>query len=133
MPAKKPPQAPHRVDVAFGERLPRGVIWGSAAVGFHAVRPHYSRSLGVEVSAAPAALEELRASIRSELDGTRTDHNWLYYRGRVLACPFRCTLDSATCPVDVLVEEVNKPSALLERVRKREEESRPQANSGVGL
>ena len=33
------------------------------------------------------------------------------YLGRNVACPYRCALDSKTCAVDVLVEEINKPRA----------------------
>lgn len=116
MQRKRP--TPHRVDVPFDKRPPRGVLWAQSAVCYHAARPHYNRSLGMDIPAAPAALDELRASIRAELSGCHTGHNWLYYRGRNLACPYRCALDSNCCPVDVLIEEVNKPSSLLDRMAK---------------
>lgn len=108
---------PQRVFVDFGKRPPRGVLWGEAAVGFHATRRHYSRFLGAEVGPEPARLDELREIIRTYLTGRHTGDNWGYYRGRNLACPYRCPLDSPNCPVDVLVEEINRPSAWWARVQ----------------
>jgi hypothetical protein len=104
---------PHRVDVPFGKRPPKGVLWaGGELLLYHAQRRHYSRLLGCEVGPEPARLEEFRELVRGYVSG-RGDMTggWDYYRGRNVACPYRCALDSKTCPVDVLVEEINKPRA----------------------
>ena len=101
---------PHRVDVPFGKRPPKGVLWaGGELLLYHAQRRHYSRLLGCEVGPEPARLEEFRELVRGYVSG-RGDMTggWDYYRGRNVACPYRCALDSKTCPVDVLVEEINR-------------------------
>ena len=109
---------PHQVDVPFGKRPPKGVLWaGGELLLYHAQRRHYSRLLGCEVGPEPARLEEFRELVRGYVSG-RGDMTggWDYYRGRNVACPYRCALDSKTCPVDVLVEEItvatNDPAKL---------------------
>lgn len=104
----RPPEPPKRVFVPYGSKPPRGVLWVSdSALLYHAQRAYESRSLG-PVAAQPARMEEFRERIQAYVRG-RHDDWWDYYRGRNLACPYRCPLGSATCPVDVLVNELNKP------------------------
>jgi hypothetical protein len=107
------PACPSRVFVPFQKRPPRGVIWAGAAVlVYHAKKRHYSRMLGSDVPAEPARLEELRQVIRDYVAGRAHTGGWDYYRGRHVACPYRCTADSSNCPVDVLVQEINRPRLL---------------------
>ena len=116
---------PHRVDVPFGKRPPKGVLWaGGELLLYHAQRRHYSRLLGCEVGPEPARLEEFRELVRGYVSG-RGDMTggWDYYRGRNVACPYRCALDSKTCPVDVLVEEINKPRMRLPLAQKVDHEN----------
>lgn len=88
---------------------PRRVLWfDGLALDYHVHRAHFSRMLGRDVEAEPARLDEFRAQVRQEL-GMTGGTWWGYYRGRQLACPYRRALDSTTCPVDVLIEEVNSP------------------------
>ncbi|EWS66495.1 hypothetical protein Y695_00186 [Hydrogenophaga sp. T4] len=61
-------------------------------------------------------MEEFREVVRSYVRGSGQTGGWGYYRGRNVACPYRCPLDSKNCLVDVLIEEINKP-----RVRMRDE------------
>ncbi|MFT3819853.1 MAG: hypothetical protein QM750_19945 [Rubrivivax sp.] len=103
-------QLPRRVHVPFGKRPPKGVIWAAAAVPYHAARPHFNRSLGVACEQEPAKLDEIRQAVRDYVSRRNLSGEWWYYRGRTLACPFRCALDSKCCPVDVLIEEINRPS-----------------------
>ena len=107
--SSKIPSAPRRVHVPPDKKPPRGVLWvDGVALDYHAHRAHYSRMLSRDVGAEPARLDEFRELVRREL-GTAGGTWWGYYRGRQLACPYRCALDSTTCPVDVIVEEVNRP------------------------
>lgn len=111
MPPKTPAGPPARVHVPWQKRPPRGVLWAAGEVlGFHAVRPHYNYRHMLDIPAAPARMDEFRQVIRDNLDG-RAHHtsNFRYWRGRNVACPYRCALDSKSCPVDVLVEELNRP------------------------
>ena len=102
--------APHRVDVPFGKRPPKGVLWaGGELLLYHAQRRRYSHLLGCEIGPEPARMEEFREVVRRYASGRGMTGGWDYYRGRNVACPYRCPLDSKTCPVDVLVEEINKP------------------------
>lgn len=108
----KPKLPPHRVDVPFGKRPPKGVLWaGGVLLLYHAQRRYFSRLLDREIGPEPARMEEFREEVRSY-----SGMKWDYYRGRNVACPYRCPLDSKNCPVDVLIEEINKP-----RVRMRSE------------
>lgn len=101
---------PARVFVPHGKKPPRGVLWADGeALLYHAARARYSRALGCDVPAEPARLGEFRQVIRDYVQGRCLAGGWDYYKGRRIACPYRCSLDSATCPVDVLVEEINKP------------------------
>ena len=110
-------EAPRRVFVSFGKRPPRGVMWASGVTDYHARGKRFSRMLGAELDAKPARLDELREQLRAYLGGRRADEDWGYYRGRRLACPYRCHLAGKLCPVDVLVEEINKPSDWLSLVQ----------------
>ena len=61
---------PHRVDVPFGKRPPKGVLWaGGELLLYHAQRRHYSRLLGCEVGPEPARLEEFRELVRGYVSG----------------------------------------------------------------
>lgn len=106
----RPAPPPARVHVPWEKRPPRGVLWASGEMlTYHARRGHYSNSLG-EIPPAPARIDEFRQVIRDYLD-RRSHHtsNFGYWQGRNVACPYRCPLNSKSCPVDVLVEELNKP------------------------
>lgn len=110
MPAAPISMQPARVFVPHGKKPPRGVLWANCeALLYHATRGHYSRMLGQDVPAEPARLDEFRQVIRNYVQGKCLTGGWVYYKGRRLACPYRCAIDSTTCPVDVLVEEINKP------------------------
>ncbi len=106
MPTKSPlTSTPCRVHVPWEKRPPRGVLWASGAVlDFHAYPERYVRSMGRVMPPRPARLEEFRDLVLGELGRSQQTNNWRYYACRRLACPFRCALDSATCPVDVLIE-----------------------------
>lgn len=114
MPSKKPAGPPARVHVPWEKRPPRGVLWASGEVlGYHAVRPHYNYRYMLDIPAEPARLDEFRQVIQDYVMGKPAWPRtwWDYYRGRSLACPYRCSLDIKSCPVDVLVEELNRPRA----------------------
>lgn len=110
---------PHRVDVPYGKRPPKGVLWADGELLlYHAQRRHYSRLLGCEVGPEPARMEEFRELVRRYVSGSHMTGGWDYYRGRNVACPYRCPLDSKTCPVDVLIEEINKPRVRMPMAQK---------------
>lgn len=102
--------APRRVDVPLLRRLPSGVLWCEDAVGYHAIAAHYSDFLGHNVARVPARLDALREAIRAWSKGLDMTVDWGLYRGRHLACPKRCPLNSPDCPVDLLLREINRPS-----------------------
>lgn len=111
MPAATLSMKPARVFVPYGSKPPRGVLWvDSVALLYHATRAHYSRTLGRDMPAESARLDEFRQVIRDYVQGKCLAGGWGYYKGRRLACPYRCSIDSTTCPVDVLIEEINKPT-----------------------
>lgn len=110
MAAASVPLQPARVFVPYGKKPPRGVLWAKCeALLYHATRAHYSRMLGRDMPAEPARIDEFRQVIRDYVQGKCMTGGWDYYKGRRLACPYRCAIDSTSCPVDVLVEEINKP------------------------
>jgi hypothetical protein len=110
MPTKSPlTSTPCRVDVPWGKRPPRGVLWASGPLlDFHAYPERYVRSMGRVMPPRPARLDEFRALVLGELGRLGQTQNWSYYACRRLACPFRCALDSTSCPVDVLIELLSK-------------------------
>jgi hypothetical protein len=112
MPSTTPPK---RVFVSAGQRAPRGVLWATGAARFHAQRGGHRRGdilgAGPVDDPRPAQLDELRQAIRAYLGGRCAGTDWSYYRGRRLACPYRCALGSLDCPVDVLLVEINRPIA----------------------
>jgi hypothetical protein len=61
----------------------------------------------------PARLDDLRLDLDDYLarrfQRVPAYENFEYYRGRDLACPYRCPLDCADYPVDVLIEAINRP------------------------
>ncbi|MBX3634036.1 MAG: hypothetical protein KF683_01335 [Rubrivivax sp.] len=100
------PPAPKRVFVPRGKKPPRGVLWASGEVlRFHARPARLVRS-GLGEFQEPAANADL-AGARELLQRDRFAALW-YFKGRNLACPYRCPLDSKTCPVDVLLELANR-------------------------
>lgn len=100
------PPAPKRVFVPRGKKPPRGVLWASGEVlRFHARAARLVRS-GIGEFQEPAADADL-AGAREVLQRDRSAALW-YFKGRNLACPYRCPLDSNTCPVDVLLEVANR-------------------------
>lgn len=110
MPAASVPMLPARGFVPHGKKPPRSVLWGNCeALLYHATRAHYSRMLGRDMPAEPDRLDEFRQVIRDYVQGKCLTGGWDYYKGRRLACPYRCAIDRTTCPVDVLVDEINKP------------------------
>ncbi len=124
-------QSLSRVFVPFGCKPPRGVLWvDGVALVYHARAAGYSRTLGVDMPAEPARMDEFRQIIRDYVAGKRVTGGWWgYYKGRRLACPYRCALDSTECPVDVLIEEINKPRRRSSGTQKKT----PTMNAGVGL
>ena len=110
MPTKSPlTSTPSRVDVPWEKRPPRGVLWASGPkLDFHAYPERYVRSMGRVMPPLPARLDEFRALLEAELGRSGQTQNWKYYACRRLACPFRCPLDSTSCPVDVLIEVLAK-------------------------
>lgn len=111
MPSTSPPE---RVFGPAGQRPPRGVPWATGAARFHAQRGGHQRGdtilgAGPVNDPRPAQLDELRQAIHAYLGGHYAGTDWSYYRGRRLACPYRCALGSRDCPVDVLLVEINRP------------------------
>lgn len=114
MPAARPTSIPARVFVPFGKKPPRGVLWANCeALLYHAKPAHFSRALGCDVPAEPARMAEFRQLVRDYVQGKCLTGGWSYDKGRRLACPYRCAIDSLTCPVDALIEEINKPDPLV--------------------
>lgn len=95
---------PKRVHVPRGKRPPKGVLWASGVVTYHA---HTAGPMSMFAGMrTPARLEQLRDDISDRKQRILLGLD--YYKGRDLACPYRCPLDSKECPVDVLIEMINK-------------------------
>lgn len=120
MPAKKSAKQglgvashPSRVHVRRGAKPPRGVLWATSVVSYHARPARPARFAGdVPEPAQPARLAVLREHIRAGRDALGSPLRWGYYRGRSLACPLRCALDSQECAADVLIQEINASAAV---------------------